>query len=141
MKPPERIVRELTVRWLALAHEDLEAAEQLLSLADAPLYPIGFHAQQAAEKFLKALLVRHQVEFSKTHDIAELLALLAPKEKQLTKQLAGAESLTPFGVQHRYPGDYPSPSRKEVSRALALAQQVRASVEPPLQKWLAKGAK
>jgi hypothetical protein len=36
---------------------------------------VSFHAQQAAEKSPKALLIRHQVDFGKTHNLGELLQL------------------------------------------------------------------
>jgi len=56
MKPPERVVRELALEWLAKADVDLSAARALLSEADL-LEVVAFHSQQAVEKSLKAFLV------------------------------------------------------------------------------------
>ena len=57
MKSPEEVKRELFEKWMRRAEEDLAVAEQLLS-DDVPYFgSIGFHAQQAAEKFLKAFRV------------------------------------------------------------------------------------
>ena len=74
MKPPEKAAREMAGEWLAKADADLRARDGLL--AAAALSEIAaFHAQQAAEKALKAFLVWNQVEFPRTHDIKRLLAL------------------------------------------------------------------
>ena len=56
------------------AEGDLRAAEHLLALEERDYFTAAFHAQQAAEKPLKAFLVRHQIPFGKTHDIQELVA-------------------------------------------------------------------
>jgi len=48
---------------LVKANRDLEAARILLEELDHDYEAVGFHAQQAAEKYLKALPIRHQVEF------------------------------------------------------------------------------
>ena len=64
--------------WLRRAEKDLRAAEVLLG---EELYEeAAFHAQQAAEKALKALLVAHRVRPPKTHSIEYLLSLLAGHE-------------------------------------------------------------
>ena len=63
MKPPEEVKREFVRQWLRKGLADLAAARHLLSGGADLLYGAAFHAQQAAEKFLKAALVWHQVEF------------------------------------------------------------------------------
>jgi HEPN domain-containing protein len=61
-------------QWLVLAKGDLKAAEHLLTLRDdCPTEVVCFHAQQCVEKYLKALLVARDIEFSKTHDIGALI--------------------------------------------------------------------
>jgi len=78
MRPPEEVRKDLVRQWLEKAKVDINASEALLA-ADPPLlYPACFHAQQAAEKYLKALLTWHQIEFPKTHDIEQLLELVEP---------------------------------------------------------------
>jgi outer membrane protein OmpA-like peptidoglycan-associated protein/HEPN domain-containing protein len=77
----------LVTQWLALAREDLLAGESILT---APLSSYGtasFHAQQAAEKALKALLVKHQTEFSKSHNIGQLLRLAEPPAPGISERL------------------------------------------------------
>jgi HEPN domain-containing protein len=129
MKPPEaevigRIVRE----WMRKAEQDLRAAEALLSQDPALLYPSCFHSQQAVEKYLKAFLTIRQVEFPKTHSIREILNLVRTVDEDLADALLPAAALTPYGVEARYPGDLPEPTRNETAEALALARKVAAAV-------------
>ncbi len=63
--PPE--VEAVAVGWVLRARNDLKAAEYLLTLADGcPFDAVCFHAQQCAEKYLKALLTSHAVAFERT---------------------------------------------------------------------------
>ena len=62
--------------WIEKADADLHVAEQMAAEAAVNLRVreiVGFHRQQAAEKYLKAFLTRHQIEFPKTHDLQLLL--------------------------------------------------------------------
>jgi HEPN domain-containing protein len=105
MKSPEEVRREFVREWLEKAGRDLAAGSHLLTGEGGFPESVAFHAQQAAEKYLKALLVWHQVEFPRTHDIARLLELIAPVDADLAAGLDEAASLTPYGVDYRYPGD------------------------------------
>ena len=53
------------------------------------------------------VLVWHQIEFPKTHDLQRLLDLLAAADPEVVEASADAVGLTPFGVEYRYPGEYP----------------------------------
>ena len=55
---------------------DEQAMAILAAHASSADEVIGFHAQQAVEKFLKAALSHHRVAFAKTHDLVQLLNLL-----------------------------------------------------------------
>jgi HEPN domain-containing protein len=59
--------------WLGKAREDLAAADVLLGSGVDVTDAVAFHAQQAAEKALKAFLIRYQVRFGRSHDVEELL--------------------------------------------------------------------
>jgi HEPN domain-containing protein len=77
MTPPERTKQAMVQEWVEKAEEDLAVAEYLVS-SDRPFFgAVGFHAQQAVEKCVKAFLVHHQVEFPKTHDLDKLFDLVA----------------------------------------------------------------
>jgi len=128
MKPPEEVRLELLREWLAKADADLLASRYLVA-GGAP-YVVGaaFHAQQAAEKLLKSFLVWRQVEFPKTHDIEELLDLIAEFDSKLAAELSPATVLTSYAVETRYPGETPEPPLDQAKKALALAETVRAAV-------------
>ena len=70
----DEVVQMLVAEWVRRAHADMTVAT---FVDDDRLAPeiIAFHAQQAAEKMLKALLVLRQVDFPRTHSIGALLAL------------------------------------------------------------------
>lgn len=139
MRTPEQVKWDFVQQWLSKAHKDLLAASVLLE-ADLEDYEnVGFHAQQAAEKYIKALLVRHQIEFPKTHDIAILRRLVRQVDQRTAERLAAAENLTPYGVMFRYPGASTLVSREEGERALGLGEQVRDIVLNSLKPYLETG--
>ncbi len=97
-KPPEQVREEFVRQWLLKGDEDLNAAKSLLWHGETFLSTVCFHSQQAAEKYLKAFLTRHQVEFPKTHDIGELLDLISPIDDNLSDALRDTVILTGCGV-------------------------------------------
>ncbi len=125
--------------WLEKAQGDLLAAEVVLRAAMSSYDIVSFHAQQAAEKSLKAVLIRHQVVFGKTHDIGQLLSLVEPVAPDLGARASGAEALTPYAVGFRYPGAEPAVSQHEASCHLALARHVLDAVSALLKPYLDAG--
>lgn len=128
MTPAERIKDEFVRQWLLKAEEDLNAAKSLAAYGLSFLSTVCFHSQQAAEKYLKAFLTYHQVEFPKTHDIAELLDLVASVNRKLSESLRDVIVLTNYGVDVRYPADFPSISAEDAQKAIKLAEKTRKSV-------------
>jgi len=107
--------------------------------ASMPSYDlVGFHAQQAAEKALKALLIRHQVKFGKTHNMTELLQLAEPIAPGIRQQLTDATALTPFAVDVRYPGEPPL-GQGEAARHLAAARKALDHTGVLLKPYLDAG--
>ncbi len=139
MRSHERVIWDLVHQWLAKAGRDLDAARILLDRLESDFDVVGFHAQQAAEKYLKGLLVRHQVEFPKTHDIRQLLGFLESVDARLSKLLGDATELTPYGVEFRYPGDCVPASKQDASRLLGLADTVAQAVLESLESYLTAG--
>ena len=128
MKSPEEVKREIYGKWIRRADEDLAVAEQLLA-DEVPYFgAIGFHSQQAAEKYLKAFLVWRQVEFPKTHDLGQLLLLVATRDTPLSESLREIRVLTDYGVDTRYPADLPELTSNEALRAVELAKQTKDAV-------------
>jgi HEPN domain-containing protein len=136
MRTPEQVKWDFVQQWLNRAHKDLVAGEMLLKGGFEDYENVGFHAQQAAEKYIKAFLVRHQIEFPKAHNIALLRQLVANVDPELAKSLAEADALTPYGVEFRYPGDLPSVSRDEGERAVRLAEETRDLILASLKSYL-----
>lgn len=134
----EQVIWDFVQDWMRKADGDLRAAEHLLALEQQDYFTAAFHAQQAAEKLLKAFLVRHQVPFGKTHDIQELLELSAGTDASLKRQLVSAAALTPFGVEFRYPGEQVADLRT-AEHAVEEARRVRAAVLKHLQNYLSRG--
>ena len=132
MKRPEEVRVEFTIQWVEKAETDLNTAEYLCRSGGNYAYAAAFHAQQAAEKGLKAFLVWHQIEFKKIHDIAALLGLASSAEPDLRNVLRDAESLTPYGVEYRYPGDYPQVTIDLAEHALSIAARVRDEIRERL---------
>jgi HEPN domain-containing protein len=136
MKPPEQVKQEFLRRWMAKADEDLGVAHHLLA-TDAPfLGAVGFHAQQAAEKYLKAFLVWNQADFPKTHDVEALLAVVARYNPALAHSLLDTTVLTDYGVAVRYPGDLPELTLQQANGAVDLAEKTRAEVSAALKNAL-----
>jgi len=127
-KPPDQVREEFVRQWLLKAEEDVGAAKSLLTYGETFLSTVCFHAQQAAEKYLKAFLTRHQVEFPKTHDIGELLDLIDLIDRNLSDSLRDTMVLTDYGVVIRYPSDLPSVTASDAQGAVRLADQVRKSI-------------
>jgi len=138
MRPPEEEIRLLVGEWIKKADLDFRTVVRLSAESEFRDI-VGFHAQQAAEKYLKALLTRHQIEFPKTHVIRRLLILLEPVDPALVKSVDDANWLSPFGAEIRYPGDRAEALPGEEVRARKLAQKVRDAVMAVLDPYLAGG--
>ncbi len=136
MRPPDEVKAEIVRQWLRIADADMDAAEALLSDERSSLYPSCFHSQQAAEKYVKALLTWHQVEFPKTHIFGELLDLMDKVDRALAAGISDVTKLNPYGVETRYPGDIPEPSRAEAQEALALARMARDAIRNSLKGFV-----
>ena len=113
---------------LMSAERDISA---LRGMADVAVFAdeiFGFHAQQAAEKLLKAWLALLGETYPTTHDLARLLAILRERDVEATRFNELVE-YTPFAVQFRYvPGDLsarPLDRDTAIERVEALLKEVR----------------
>ena len=121
-------VLEIVQQWIVKADHDLKNAEHTLTIQeDCPYDTICFHAQQCAEKYFKALLTLHGVDFSKTHDLTELREWL-PVDIRLKIAQTDVEDLNPYAVETRYPGDWEPLTRQEALRAIAIARNIRETI-------------
>lgn len=139
MRSREQVIWDFVQEWLRKAESDLQAAEILLKEPSEDYFPSAFHSQQAAEKFLKAYLVRQQIEFSKTHNLDRLVSLASGRDASFNEELSACGWLSPFGVEFRYPGEYPVVDLRTAKRALKEAQNVKRTVMKRLTDYLAQG--
>ena len=113
--------------WVVKAEEDWLALNTLLRKRPPRLNTVVcFHAQQSAEKYLKAVLTSHRIAFPKTHDLLGLLTLAKRAETTLEVLRPFLEYLQPYAVDFRYPGEVAS--RAEALRSSRFAAQIREHV-------------
>ena len=114
---------EKVKKWLAKADEDLRAAEKLLlNNPEDVLLSIGFHCQQATEKYLKAFLTYHKVIFLFTHDLETLCQECSLIDKDFSH--FGFKDLTDFAVVFRY-NEIEETNLKEIKEYLEIARSVK----------------
>ena len=109
--------------WLLHAESDLTYAK--LGQAEPAILrnQVAFHAEQAAEKAFKAVLVHAAVEFPKTHDLQALLLLIRNSGISLGQEIEQSATLTRFAVEARYPGEIEPITSEEVAQAIELAER------------------
>lgn len=125
--------RDLAEELLGLAADDETA---LLALVDVPSVTdsiVGFHAQQAVEKALKAVLAARGVEFPFVHDLAVLMKLC--DSAGVPVPFATARRLTPYAARLRYgaaiAGDVARPQAAAwAAEAIAWARGILDEVPP-----------
>jgi len=91
--------------WLAKADNDFQNIQNNLEARQVPWNTVCFHAQQAAGKLLKALLVYQCQVPSRTHDPVALLAPCVAHEEDLRILEEDCRKLTVFAVGSRYRDD------------------------------------
>lgn len=118
--------------WIAYSRADLGGARLLIGSSELPPWMAAFHAQQCAEKALKAFLVMHLDDVPLTHNIQRLLDECSafanwPENHQ------DAASLTAFGVGMKYPSQLKDVTRDIAEESIRIAAQVLSTVETVLK--------
>ena len=123
---------EYIKNWLFRANEDISVIKSLVN-AGAEYYTssICFHAQQASEKFLKAYLAYHDIDFPRTHDLDYLLLECQKIDNKAFE--IDFKSLTDFGVNIRYPDDFYIPDESEAMEYYDIAITVKKIVESQIK--------
>jgi HEPN domain-containing protein len=130
----EQLPPESPRAWLQRARSDLALARAAVGIPDVLLEDVCFHAQQCAEKALKALLIWRQVAFPRTHVLETLLDLLKVAGVRIPSEVDEAFVLTQYAVQTRYPGEWEPITTDEAHSALETAARVLAWVESQLDE-------
>ncbi|MEW6378221.1 MAG: HEPN domain-containing protein [bacterium] len=125
---------DLVKEWFTKADHDLIAAGSLLK-AEEPLNDvIAFHCQQAVEKYLKGYMIHLGLAFTKTHEIGGLIAVIEGKDPEITYLKEGADALTDYAVEIRYPESHLTPSQEEIKAAIEIVQEVQAYVRSKISE-------
>jgi HEPN domain-containing protein len=93
---------EEALRFIQLADDDAAAFRGLLKLPEVKFRLACFHAQQAIEKLLKAVLIVKGIEFQRTHDLHTLATLLLQNGISPAYTPEELARLNPFAVTFRY---------------------------------------
>lgn len=127
---PKRNGDDLAQTLLAKAAGDEIVLSKLIRDAETPDEVLGFHAQQAVEKLLKAVLATRRVDHPRTHDIDRLLEIVAEAGIELPQNAETLDALTPWAAAFRY--EDASAERLDRSKALDAVTQVRTWAESQL---------
>jgi HEPN domain-containing protein len=122
MKNPRDHSRGLLLK----ASSDLYSAEDILTGGRA--YDMAcFHAQQAVEKSLKALLASADEEYPLRHDLGELLETVKTRFPDLNLPIEEIMGLAPYAVEVRYDDEF-FPSHEDAQKALETARIIHRTV-------------
>lgn len=116
-------MKEVVKGWVKKAEEDYKAAKILLSASEFPPSVVGFHAQQCAEKYLKAFLASHRRKFPRIHDLVKLNSSCVEIDSDFENIDDSLHALNPFSVNFRYPGV--EVNAGEAREAMEHAKRVR----------------
>ena len=94
--------------WAEKAEEDFALAKSALQRKKPLLSGVRFHAQQCAEKYMKALLISKKADFPKTHDLLMLNNLCSAIGIFLEVAPKLLNTLTDYAVRTHYPGEEPT---------------------------------
>ena len=121
----------LMLEWVEKAEGDFKTAQRELRARSSPNYDaVCFHAQQTAEKYLKALLQEAGQNIPKTHNLNELLALCLKQDPSLAFLNPDLSVLEGYAVRFRYPGD--SAEKSEARAAFKSVQAIRSFIRNKL---------
>ena len=122
----DRIIVE---EWLVKAKEDYEFARINLEEKKPFFAQIGFHFHQAAEKYLKAYIVAHELEFRKIHELTLLLKICSKKDPSFEQIRDECEFLNAHYIDTRYPVHWPTNfSPDETQKAFQASSRIRSLV-------------
>ncbi len=127
MKRPDALPQDDPEEWMDHARSDLQLARN--RLPGVRLEHLCFHAQQAAEKAVKALLIHHGIQFPYVHDLSVLLSLLAEAGEAVPDSVESSSQLTLYAAATRYPGIAERVTEEDHAEALRLAEGVMRWVQ------------
>ena len=117
-------MKPLTREWVEKAEADWGTTQREFRVRPAPNYDaVCFHAQQCAEKYLKAYLQETETGFPRTHHLGALLDLAVHSDAGLEPLRSGLTQVSSLAVGTRYPGF--TADSELASQAIGICRQVR----------------
>jgi len=124
-------MKPLTAEWIEKAEEDWVSLLRSYRARKDPSYNVAcFHAQQCAEKYLKAWLVEAGTAFPKTHDLSLLLTLVQPIEPGWGILQPELDTLNKYAIAYRYPGQ--SATKADAKEAVDACRTIRQTIRTSL---------
>lgn len=121
----------LTHEWIVKAEADLTTARREFRARKNPNYDaVCFHSQQAAEKFLKAVLQEKGYLIPRLHSLLELVAMILKFDSDYSFIIADLQIMEGYAVQFRYPGQ--TAEKEDARSALKAAENVTRVVRMKL---------
>jgi HEPN domain-containing protein len=118
-------MKRIVAEWVEKAEGDFGVMQRELRGRKSPCFDaVCFHAQQCAEKYLKARLARAGVPFAKIHSLTTLLDQILPMEPLWESHRADLAHLSAYAVAYRYPGELAD--RSEAKDAAVCCRRFRA---------------
>jgi HEPN domain-containing protein len=128
---PKRDTRDLARVIATNAERDAVAVERMARDPELADDIVGLHAQQAAEKYLKAVLSFRSITYRRVHSITYLLGVLADHDVASPPRASELEAFTPWAPQARY--DHDTDATLDREAAVELVRGVRTWAEAQLR--------
>lgn len=129
-------MKPLTVEWIEKAEGDRDTALRELRARKRPNYDAAcFHAQQLAEKYIKAFLQENAFAIPYSHNLIDLMMLCGQADSSFLLLQNDLKSLEGYAIRFRYPGQ--SADQTEAKTAIRIAENVRHFVLSRLTTGLA----
>jgi len=117
---------DLSKGWVLKGDSDLADAKRTIC-SEGPYDTACFHAQQAAEKYLKSILAFHGMMIPRTHDLEELQIMCAEFVKAGDFSGLALEDLSDYAVSVRYDFEF-WPDIQTAKEAVEISEKVRLLV-------------
>ncbi|MDD2321819.1 MAG: HEPN domain-containing protein [Geobacteraceae bacterium] len=120
-----------TTEWVQKAEGDMNTAQREFAVQVEPNHDaVCFHAQQCAEKYLKARLIEEGLPVMRIHDLEILLNQLLPFEVGFADLLQAVRILSAMAVEVRYPGM--AADEEDAAEALRSSGKIRNAIRSSL---------
>jgi HEPN domain-containing protein len=130
-------MKETTHEWLSRAKDDIDVVEEIKDIKHLTNM-VAFHAQQAIEKTLKAIIDEFDLGFVKTHQLERLLEIVKPYiEFKIDHKFV--QILDSLYIESRYPVDIGllpngKPTEEDANKFFEIAILIYGSVKKKLEE-------